>query len=245
MMRYIGTLVCALAFVVCAASLGYAATDATFPVSASIQEQLELTGWVKEMGPGETDPGLEGTELSFPCSMEFGTGIPRYLTSELTDGSDAGGLYSPTWYAVFMVAKTSGRPYKIESDTDSFAGTDGSAIGHNLDKSFILTPQYEAADEWTWGGGGSAPQGPDPNAGTTGYDVGDQVLAVGKHTVYNSGTGGASRIIRAFYSLPPYPDPADPPAIAARPTGWEIISASKPEGTYETDVYISLTLTTP
>jgi hypothetical protein len=242
-MRYAKIMVMVLAFSLIGIPRGVnSATDAVFPVTASIEQQLELTGWMKRLGPGETDPGTEGTEIGFPDTMAFGdTPGGGYLTSELSDGSDAGGLYSPHWYAIFMVAKTSGRAYTIESQANSFAGTSGSAIGHNLDTSWVLTPEYNQLDEWVWTGG-SAPQGPDPNAGTTGYDVGDQTLAVGTHLIYNSGTGGASRILRAFYSLPPYPDPSDPPAIAARPAGWTIVDASKPTGNYESTVTISLTL---
>ena len=230
-MRYVKLILFVLA--VCSASNGYADTSAVFPVSASIRDQLELTGWVKELAAGETDPGTEGAEKSFPCTMAFGDSS-GYLTSELSGGSDAGGLYSPTWYAVFMVAKTSGRAYKIESQATSFAGVSGTAIGHSLDKSFILTPEYQLEDEWQWEGG-SGPQGPDPNPSAS---VGPQTLAVGTHEIYNSGAGGASRIVRAFYSLPPYPETGH-----TRPSGWEIIDANKPEGIYEGAVVISLTLT--
>lgn len=215
----------------------HAATSAVFPVTASIQTQLELTGWVKQMAAGQTDPGIEGTEVPFPTTMAFGD-TSGNLTSELVGGSDAGGLYSPRWYAVFMVAKTSGRPYKIDSQSNSFAGISGAAIGNSLDTSFVLTPGYRPEDEWVWVGG-SAPQGPDPNPSAA---VGAQILAVGTHPVYNSGTGGASRIVRAFYSLPPYPDPTDPPDIQARPSGWTIVNASKPSGNYSGQVTLSLTL---
>lgn len=235
-MRYARLLVLVVVLALCASSSSYAATNAVFPVTASIQQQLELDGWVKEMGPGQIDPGTEGTDRPFPSTMAFGD-TSGFLTDELDGGENAGGLYSPTWYAVFLVASTSGRAYKIESSATSFAGVTGSAVGHNLDTSFVLTPAYESADEWVFSSG-SLPQGPDPNPGST---VGAQALVVGTHSIYNSGTGGASRIIRAMYSLPPYPDPSDP--IATRPSGWDIVDPSKPEGNYEGSVTISLTLT--
>lgn len=239
-MRYARLLALVVLLALCASSTGHADTSAVFPVTASIEQQLKLEGWVKKMVSGETDPGTQGTEIPFPSTMAFGDASGN-LTDELGGGAgNAGGLYSPTWYAVFMVASTSGRAYKIESQATSFAGVSGSAVGHNLDTSFVLTPEHNPADEWVWAGGGSAPQGPDPNPGA---DPGDQTLAIGTHEIYNSGTGGASRIIRAMYSLPPYPDPSDPPAITARPSGWDIVDPSKPEGNYEGTVTISLTLT--
>ncbi|MBL7081731.1 MAG: hypothetical protein ISS44_04105 [Candidatus Omnitrophica bacterium] len=219
-------------------SCGYADDTYTFPITANIPQQLELKGWVKEMAAGQADPGTEGTEVSFPCTMAFGDSSGN-LTDELSTGDDAGCLYSPTWYAVFLTAKTSGRAYKIQSVATSISGT-GDALGYNLDKSFVLTPSYKEEDEWQWIGG-SAPQGPDPNNGT----VGTQTLAEGTHEVYNSASGGAGRIIRAFYSLPPYPDPDDPVDIQARPGGWEPVSKDQHHGQYQGTVTISLILTSP
>lgn len=208
-------------------------TTKEFPVMASISQQLELNGWVKEMGEGQTDPGTQGTLRDFPCTLDF-----SQLTSDLTGGTDAGCLYSQTWYAVFLVAKTSGRSYRLVSTGQRLNGK-GDAAGYYLpDVSFVLTPAYQEEDEWQWGGGGSAPQGPDKNPGAS---VGSQDSAVGEHVIYDSGSGGAAQIIRAFYSLPPYPDPTNP--IDTRPAGWEPVPSDQHFGEYEGSVTISLVLT--
>ena len=209
-------------------------TNKDFTVSANVTQDLELTGWVKKMSAGQTDPGTEGSTEAFPSPFAFGD-----LTSTLTGGGDSGCLYAQTWYCVFLVANTSGRSYKIQSSGSSLDGS-GNAAGYSLpDESFVLTPAYETLDEWQWTGGSEA-QGDDPN---TGSDVGDQVSAVGTNDIYDSGTGGASRILRAIYSIPPYANPSDPAYLQARPTGWAPVPLDQHYGPYGGQVSITLVLT--
>jgi hypothetical protein len=221
-----------LTYTVLASSLCLAAdtpTSKTLAVTANVGQELELTGWIKEMSAGQTDPGVQGTLKDFPSELAFGT-----LTSILSNQQDAGCLYSQKWYAVFLVAKTSGRRYRIQSEGTSIEGY-GNASGYDLpDTAFVLTPGYEPLDKWTWPGGEEA-QGDDTNPGG---DPGDQSSAVGLHTVYDSGTGGDSRIVRAFYSIPCYPGSTDPDLYS----GWAPVPKDQHFGPYSGSVTITLIL---
>ncbi len=216
------------------------ATSKEFGVTAFVEQQLELTGWMSKSDAGNTQ-SLARTESAveaqgqaeFPSTMDFGT-----FKSELLSGDDAGCLYSPEGYTVFLVAKTSGRPYKIQSVATAIDGKD-EAFGYKLpDEAFVLTPSYHEEDELS-GPTGKVAQGADPNPGSK---VGSQVCCVGTHEIYDSGSGGVSRVVRANYSFFPYLDAGDQQDIQARPSGWSPVPKDQHYGPYEGTVTISVVL---
>jgi len=165
-------------------AVALAATTASVNVSADVSEQLELVVTLKRVVDSQ-DPGTEGTDVT---SMGFGS-----LTDTFADGTNAGSLFSRTWFAAFLVAKTSGRPYVIRQSSDGL--TSGSnTIPTNA---YLMIPDYEPNDLFTWPGG-SAAQGAQP----TGSTLGSAGPATGLNkTVYTSGSAGLSRIIRCYYTV--------------------------------------------
>lgn len=182
MKTYLG-LICAIALLLMP-TIGLAQNTATVGVTADVDEQLELTIWIKQV-QDEQDPGTEGTEVT---SMSFGA-----LTDTFADGSPAGNLFCRTWFAVFMIPSTSGRAYIVRQTSNRLT----SGANSIPDNCFMMSPDYQRLDEWQWTGG-SAAQGPMPG----GASLGSPGSAVGSNkTIYTSEAAGSSRIIRCYYSI--------------------------------------------
>lgn len=193
-----------------------AVTTIDIPVSASVpNESLDMTVDVKEL-IGVQDPGISGTIVS---TMSFGQLIHKFA-----DGTEAGAWFSDKWYAVFMYTSSFGHPYQITSTCAGLtSGGDSLPYG-----SFVLKPDYNAADKWVWVGG-SAEQLAMPLGallGTEGPAVGTNLL------IYRSELAASNRIIRAYYSLP---NPTATP-----PSGYNPIPLSQPSGTYSGTVTITI-----
>ena len=181
-MKLLFGLICAMLLLL--PNISLAQTSTTVDVSTEVSEELDLTLWIKRV-VDDQDPGTEGTEVT---SMAFGP-----LTNTFGDGSPAGALFSRTWFAAFLIASTSGRPYIIRQTADGLE--DGAnSIPSNC---YLMTPDYIADDEFVWPGGSKA-QGDMP----TGATLGSPGPAEGTDiAIYTSGTAGESRILRAYYSI--------------------------------------------
>ncbi len=201
------------------AQLGYC--DVNVPVSASITATApEMTVVIKELTTAAQllDPSSGVTRTA----MNFGT-----LTHLLATGADAGLWYSTTTFAALIYTNSFGRNYEVKSSCAGLSnGTTSLPAG-----SFGLVPDYQAADRWV----GTDPltaQGAKPTLAVLG--IPGSAVATGK-SIYRSEAPGTSRIIRGFYSLPPYL------AGGAAPfTGYSPIPLSQAAGTYTGTVAITI-----
>ncbi len=195
---------------VCVCSITQAQT-VTLNVNASVPESLELSYWIRWAEPGQ-DP-YEYGHSGDATALDFGT---------LEWNSSLGMWTASRYFTVFLVARTSGRPYQIKQTcTGLVSGTD------NLNESFVMTPDYIPEDEFQWPGG-SAAQGPIPDGDS--YGKADIAWGSGK-IVYDSNSG-KSRIVRVYYGLA-----TGEPGKPGKP-----ITGDYPAGNYTGTVVFTLTL---
>ncbi len=141
---------------------------------------------VKQMNAdtGESDPWTQGTVQATP-NFDFGT-LRKVLAA---DGSV---LYmrGQYYYYVLMLCTTSGRRYMITETGTQLVGPGGVTINRN---SVLLVPDYQWLDTL----GGVSQLGP-PNGAALG-PVNSACLT--NSLVYQSGSDGASRIIRGIIAI--------------------------------------------
>lgn len=208
-----------------AAQQGYC--DVNVPVSASITATApEMTVVIKQLTTAAQL--LNPSSGVTVTSMNFGT-----LTHILATGADAGLWYSTNTFAALIYTNSFGRNYEVKSSCAGLSnGTTSLPAG-----GFGLVPGYWGGDMWdpavstSW-------QGPNQNAATVPVGAtlgtGGSAVATGK-SIYRSEALGTSRIIRGFYSLPPYA------AGGAAPfTGFTPIPLSQAPGTYTGTVAITI-----
>jgi hypothetical protein len=222
MMKTYLSLMCAIALLL-APTLGLAATTASVDVTAGVDEQLDLSvDILKVVGPSD-DPWADGTEVQ---AMSYGS-----LTDTFLDGTFAGALLSNTWFTVFLIAKTSGRPYTIRQTANGLSsGTDSIP-----DNCYLMVPGYESGDLWIWPGG-SGPQGDQPSGSTLG--TAGPAKATNR-TIYRSEDAGTSHIIRCYYTITNgyKEDGTTWPGFAG-----DSIPLDQPAGNYSGNVTFSLVL---
>lgn len=204
-------------------SLAFAATTANLSATAQVPDnspQIALV--VMELTTPDQEPWT-GTNVTASGAMSFGP-----LTHTLISGGSAGLWYSSKYYCVFIFTTGFGKRYQVTStSTGLISGANSLPAG-----SFGLTPQYIDQDEWRWTGGSLA-QGPKPAAATLG-DAGSAVAT--NKVIYTSEPSPSSdRIIRAFYSLPPFKANSSAPF-----PGFTPIPLSQPNGTYTGVVTITI-----
>ena len=194
---------------VSAGLISNAATTASFGVQAEVPQELSLSSWIRYAPPGG-DP--YGTGSGDASGLDFGT-----LTKDTTYG-----IWTPEkYFTVFLLASTSGRPYRIQQSCTSFlSGT------KSLNTSLIMTPDYESLDEIVE----DESQGSMPS----GDSLGSAALAVGVNKVIYTGNAGLSRIVRAYYGLAT--------GDSGEPSGAEPITADQVSGTYSGTVTFSVVL---
>lgn len=194
----------------------YAAASANVSVNAQVPNNTpQLSLILKELTSATQNPWT-GTTVD---TMSFGQ-----LTNKLADGSDAGVWYSQKYYCVFIYTTSYGHRYEVRSTSAGLTNGSGTLPAG----SFMLSPDYASADEWSAGN----PQGAQP----TGSTLGPKISAVGTDMlVYRSETAASNRIVRAFYSLPTFL------AGGAKPyDGYEPIPTSQAGGTYSGTVTITI-----
>lgn len=194
-------------FILGSLNLCWAGSTASIGVQAQIPQQLELSYWIRYAPPGG-DP--YGSGSGDATSINFGK----------LSWDDTNGIWvADKYYTVFLVARTSGRPYRIVQTCTGLVN--GS---YKLDDSFVVTPDYQANDEWS----GGQPQGPMPS----GDSLGTSGLAVATNKVIYNGNSGKTRIIRAYYGLA-----TGEPGKPGKP-----ITGDQPSGTYTGTVTFTVTL---
>ena len=107
-----------------------AASTVSVGVTATVPEQLELGSWIRYAPPGG-DPYGQGSGDA--TSLNFGT-----LVYDDTNGIWTAAKY----FTVFLLASSSGRPYRIQQTNIGFSK--GST---NLNSSLIVTPGYQPEDK--------------------------------------------------------------------------------------------------
>lgn len=186
-----------------------AATTASVGVQATVPQQLELTSWIRYAAPG-VDP--YGTGSGDATSLDFGT---------LTFDDEYGVWTAGKYFTVFLLATSSGRPYRIQQTNTGFA-----AGSTNLSNSLIMTPDYQEGDEIVSG----TEQGSMPS----GDSIGSKTLALGTNKVIYNGNSGLTRIVRAYYGLAT--------GESGEPSGSEPITGDQVSGTYSGTVTFSVVL---
>jgi len=191
------------------ANICSAGTTASVGVQATVPQQLELSSWIRYAPPG-VDP--YGSGSGDATSLDFGTLV----------FDDTYNLWTASkYFTVFLLATSSGRPYRIEQTNTGFA------LGSTtLDNNLIVTPDYQSGDEIVSG----TSQGAIPS----GDSFGTKSLALGTNKVIYNGTSGLARIARAYYGLAT----GEP----GEPSGAEPITGDQVSGTYAGTVTFSVVL---
>ena len=210
----------------------FAASTQTVPIQVDVPQILDLSVSVysipSSVSPDTMNPFTDGTKIT-PAAMNFGTLVPD------TDGW--GVWRSNIFFTVILAATTSGRPYKI---TQTCAGIISGS--NHLNKNIVMTPDYQQNDSLTTDHPELHPQGPPPDGATTG----PAGLAVGANKlIYDSGSGGKTRLARCYYGLATGKkvlDPTDPPGTAIDPPGAEPLGYDAPSGSYGGSVVFSVVL---
>ena len=186
-------------------SICLAASTASVNVDAFVPAQLELTSWIVAAPPGV---------------MPYETG--SYSTSTMNFGDlvfdDTYNIWTATkYFTVFLMATTSGRPYRIQQTNTGFS------LGDSLlNDSLIVTPDYISDDEIVK----DVAQGTIPD----GDSYGVAGLACSTNKVIYNGNSGKTRIARAYYGLAT--GDTDEPAGAEPITGDQLTGAYSGEITF-------------
>lgn len=198
-----------MAFAVTTANISTSAQVPNNPPDMSIQV-FELTN------PGQ-DP-FTGTNVT-GLGMQFGP-----LSHNLADGSEAGIWFSPKFYAVMIFTNSFGKRYQVTSTSAGLVSGAVSLPGG----SFGLTPGYSEFDQFSAG----VSQGAQPVGSVLG--AAGPAVATDK-IIYQSEVAASNRIIRAFYSIPPFA------AGGAAPfPGFQPIPLSQAPGVYSGQVVLTI-----
>lgn len=187
-----------------------AATTANVGVQATVPQMLELSSWIRYALPGSDPYGSTGSGDA--TSLDFGTLV----------FDDTYNIWTATkYFTVFLLAASSGRPYRIQQTNTGFA------LGiTNLNNNLIMTPDYQAGDEIISG----TAQGSMPSEDS----YGAKTLALGDNKVVYNGNSGKSRIVRARYGLAT--------GDSGEPSGAEPITGDQLSGTYTGTITFSVVL---
>ena len=222
-MRKIAILLIALVMFVPAAAFADIAISATTSVPTG---GAALGGWVllKENGAtydSASDPWTQAGSEVFPSgtTMEFGE-----LTRFLSDNSEAGCFYSPYFYIVYLFPSSfGGKQYTL---------THTAMASNAVTDAMVVTPVYSADDKY------------DPAATVGQGDLGSgETLGTADVVTHNVMIlqSTKSRIVRAEYGIPPYPDTS---AGQTRPNDWVAIPTDTATGPVTIgDIQITLTTT--
>lgn len=193
-------------------------------VSAQILAQTpSVTVDVRQLSSPGQDP-FTGTSVT---SMNFGALTHTLAT---TPPTEAGLWFSPTYFCAVIFTNAFGARFEIRSScTGLTSGANSLPVG-----CFGATPGYAAADSFSTTAP-FTPQGAQPT-GSTLFGAGSAITGTGFKQVYASESAPTSnRIIRAFYSLPPFGTGGAVPF-----TGYVPIPLSQAPGTYTGTVTITI-----
>jgi len=178
-----------------AVSLPGVAFSADIPVSATVPTQSpEVTIAIKELTSPGQDPGTSGTPV---LEMNFNP-----LTHLLDGGADAGVWYSQKYFCVFIYTSSWGNRYEVKSSCAGFSN----GLGNSLPAGSVgFVPGYIGADRWIGDDILSAQDNDDDppgDLGTPGPAITGGVDVF--KSIYVSEPEATNRILRAFYSIPPF-----------------------------------------
>ena len=204
--------------------IAQAATSVPVGATASVTSELNLTVSINKVDSNDTEEWSDDIWDPTPVtSMSFGE-----LTHTLANGDEAGLLFSrPYYYVALLGGFTSARKYKIRSSCSGLtSGVNTITEGFGL--TYIdLDPKQ--AD-------GVTPINPNPPpAGSVAGTPGP--ASVINKLIYDSGSSGASRVVAAYYGIPPYKTNGDDPY-----PGFVPISLDKPAGNYTGTVTFTIVL---
>ena len=198
----------AVALALCAGGMAFAATTVNVAVKAVVPSSLALTSSIRSAAPGQDPFGPGSADAT---TIDFGT-----LTFDTTNNIWVASKY----FAVFLIATTSGRPYVIQQTNSGIASG-----ASNLNANMLMTPDYQSADKL-----GTTAQGLIP----AGDSVGPATLSFGTNKHIYDSTSGLSRIVRAYYGLAT--------GAPGEPTGSAPITTNKLSGTYSGSITFSVVL---
>ncbi len=172
---------------------------------------------------------LLDTEDPFAVCSAAGSGINfGTLRHTFTDGSQAGVFFAPDFFMVFLYPTAwGGAGYTLNQ---RFAWTTPLLDSNGGQSSLVFTPVYSPGDKLC---PTCDPQLGQPAGSSLGV-AGPATGATAK-LIYSSGKPGLNRIIRAVYGIPPVP------ATGVPFTGWYPVPLTRPAGTYQGTLTISIT----
>ncbi len=205
------------------ATISHAQTSANVSATATVDTELRLTASVVRVDSKNTETYSDDSWCTTSVPMTFGR-----LSHTLANGNEAGTLFSkPYYYVAFLGGFTSGRKYTITSTCIGLIGP--KTITEGFGVTFIDGNPVQA-DKVT-------PINATPLAQTTGSLGLVGLASVSNKVLYDSGVGGASRVITAYYGIPPYKTDGSIPY-----TGFVKIPTDTPAGDYTGNVTFNLTL---
>ena len=211
------------------ATMSYAQTPVSVTATAIVVQELRLTAQVYQIDSKSTETYTDDTWAAAPtATMSFGN-LTHIVKNAAGVDVEAGLLYSkPYYYIAILGGFTSGRKYKLQSSCIGLSGTGGT-----LTKGFGVTNidgDPKQAD-------GTTPINAKLLSATTGSLGALGSATVLNKTLYDSGVGGESRVIYAYYGIPPYASGA-----TTLPGDLQPIPVDTTGGTYSGTVTFSLTL---
>lgn len=215
-MKKLQLVILSLCLALAVMAIAYAASSFDVTINAVVPDITpDINIVTKELTQANQSP-WDGTTVT---TMGFGT-----LTHLLDGGGEAGAWFSKKYFAVMIFTNGFGKKYEVRS-TCAGLTSGGNSIPAN---SFGLTPQYVGEDKWSSGDA----QGGKP-AGATLGSAGSAITT--NKSIYQSEAGGSARIIRAFYSLPPFGSGGALPF-----PGYQPIPLTQAPGTYAGTVTITI-----
>jgi len=158
------------------------------------------------------DPWAQCTDRGTLSSLNFGTLTTRLKTPTGADNGGAGCFYGEDFFIVYLYPDAwGGRGYDLRQAPASLPAA--------ISNSVVMTPVYARDDAYS----GQGPQG-DLISGEV---LGSPVLARNGGLIL---TAWRPRIVRAQYSLPPYPAAGDPNPVSD--PAWTPVPLTTGAGTY-------------
>ncbi|MFH1246003.1 MAG: hypothetical protein V1662_05905 [Candidatus Omnitrophota bacterium] len=157
----------------------------------------------------------ESGQQSFSWSAQPASSLNFGALEKSATGNN---YYSPKWYALILYT-TANSPYNIQQGYSSL-----SSGGNHLNNSFIVTPDYQAADMWD----GKYAQG------SKGNDIMASPSLVKNANILYAGNAGQGRILRFYYAIP-----QSAPA-GTTISGFTPVTSSQPQGNYYGSVTVSI-----
>ena len=180
---------------------------------------LECTGY--NYNPAG-DPWSQCIDRKGLVTLNFGTLSNRLRNPDGSDAGGAGCFYAEKFFIVYLYPDAwGGSGYDLTQ-------TAAASLPVQIRNAVVMTPVYSEDDKYDPAGSGQGILN-DPSKGVTGEILGSPVLA------YKGGRilmARRPRIVRAEYSIPPYPATGDPDPVADQ--DWEPVQLTTPQGSYST-----------